>query len=66
MQGTFAEKPQMKINNFIETKTLMSNSYIGVILILPSLHRGSLEITLTVPLSYVKYKMSEILQQNLV
>ena len=60
MQVTFGEKPQMKINSLNNkiNKTWISNSYLirqrfygyrsnsGN----PSLHGGSLEITLTVPL----------------
>ena len=47
---TFAEKPQIKIKQFWETKPLISNSYLirqRFERYLSSLHGGSLEITLT-------------------
>ena len=47
---TFAEKPQIKIEQFRETQLLISNSYLirqSFERYLSSLHGGSLEITLT-------------------
>ena len=57
MQITFAENPQIEINSFKKTKTYLINissdtSFKDTVVnrTMPSLHEGSLEIALTVPL----------------